>query len=245
MGHVSRKLGQFAYFDIQLDHPEWKGKYVLDFGGNSGNILLTPEPVIDEPKYWCVDVSEDGLAAGRARFPHAHFVHYDRYNINFNPGGSRSAEIPPLGRQFDYILAYSVFTHVDVPEMDELIGKLMSMLSPSGALAFTFIDPFFRSWPDENPVMNLEWRLDRMGPGAPRAVLVEEAGRFPWFRLAGEGDVYPGSAPILKPERYEGKPCHVFHTAEFVRQHFPQAEIRTPASDEMQHCCILRRDPAG
>src|SRR6202142_2488925 len=113
MSHVSRKMGQLAYFNVQLGHPQWQRKYVLDFGGNAGNILNTSQPVIDEERYWCLDVSADGIAEGRRAHPKGHFILYDRYNISFNPGGSKSVDIPPLGEHFDYILAYSVFTHLD------------------------------------------------------------------------------------------------------------------------------------
>jgi len=33
-----RKSGQFAYFNRQLDYPDWTGQTVLDFGGNSGSL---------------------------------------------------------------------------------------------------------------------------------------------------------------------------------------------------------------
>jgi len=240
MSHISRKLGQLPYFDAQLGHPEWQGKYVLDFGGNAGNILNTPLPVIDEEMYWCLDISPDGIAEGKRMHPKAHFVFYDRYNIQFNPAGSKSVEVPPLGRQFDYILAYSVFTHVDIGEMDYLTGRLMPLLRPSGIFAFTFIDPFFKSWPGEFPGNNLQWRLDRMDIGTRTvAGILEKAGEAPCFAMAGDGDIYPASGPIPEPERYVGKPYHVFHTADFMRKHFPAAQILPPANYEMQHCCVL------
>src|SRR5580700_65363 len=84
MSHVSRKLGQFDYFDIQLRHPSWQGKFVLDFGGNSGNILKTPVPVIEEEKYSCIDVSTDGIAEGKRTFPKANWILSDRYNISLS-----------------------------------------------------------------------------------------------------------------------------------------------------------------
>ena len=243
MSHISRKLGQFDYFDIQLRHPSWPGKFVLDFGGNSGNILKTPLPRIDEEKYCCIDVSPDGIAEGKRTFPKANWILSDRYNISFNPAGSKSANIPPTPHLFDYILAYSVFTHIDVAEMDEITSELMTRLKPGGAFAFTFIDPFHISWPDEDPVTNLQWRLNRMKLESGGAALAPPAdlADAEWFRLAGK-DFYLADEPIPHPERYEGQAYHVFHTAEFMRRHFPTAEILPPANYEMQHCCVLRND---
>jgi SAM-dependent methyltransferase len=245
MSHVSKKFGQFAYFDAQLRHPEWQGKYVLDFGGNSGNILKTPERAIDESRYWCLDVSLDGIEEGRRAFPDAHWILYDRYNISFNPGGLRSLPIPPMAQRFDFILAYSVFNHVDVDEMDDLTGQLMQLLKPGGAFAFSFIDPFFRSWPDEYKGTNLDWRLDRLceSPDAPRSRLIEKASACNWFRLAGDDSrlaLFSEDEPMAEPSLYEGRQYHVFHTAEFMRRHFPGGEILPPATQEMQHCCVLR-----
>ena len=81
------KTTQFAYFDAQLDHPNWHGKRVLDFGGNKGNLLLDPTCAIRHHDYYCLDVIREAIEEGRKTFPDAHFVHYDRYNCSFNPDG--------------------------------------------------------------------------------------------------------------------------------------------------------------
>jgi len=218
---------------------------VLDFGGNAGNILRAPQCKIQEENYWCIDVSPDAIAKGKQDFPRAHWILYDRYNINFNPTGSRLVNIPALDQRFDYIVAYSVFTHMDVGEMDYLTEQLMAMLNLGGAFAFSFIDHNFHSWPDEYPGNNLMWRFDRMsstGIKSDAVRLLERVKDAAWFSLFGNGDVYLGSESIAAPERYEGLDCHVFHTVEFMRDHFPGAEILAPANQEMQHCCVLRRD---
>jgi hypothetical protein len=49
-----RDLGRFAYFDEQLGHPDWRGKRVLDFGGNDGNLCLHPGCPIAEEDYTCI-----------------------------------------------------------------------------------------------------------------------------------------------------------------------------------------------
>src|SRR5205085_9121074 len=77
------KAGQFAYFDEQLDRPDWRGKRVLDFGGNKGNLLRDPSCTIRHEDYYCLDVIAEAIAEGRESFPAAHFIHYDRYNRSF------------------------------------------------------------------------------------------------------------------------------------------------------------------
>jgi hypothetical protein len=56
-----RKSGQFAYFDEQLNHPDWRGKAVMDFGGNAGNLLLNPDCAIRQEDYYCVDVLREAI----------------------------------------------------------------------------------------------------------------------------------------------------------------------------------------
>lgn len=142
----SRPTGQFAYFDIQLGHPNWEGKSVLDYGGNRGNLLLNPDCVIRHEQYYCMDVLQGAIDEGRERFPKARWVHYNRYNCSFNPEGIEGLPVPDLGIRFDFILAFSVFTHTTREELHDLVGQLRSRLAPGGTLAFTFIDPHFRSW---------------------------------------------------------------------------------------------------
>ncbi len=245
MPHLSQKFGQFAYFDKQLGGPDWREKQVLDFGGNVGNFLK--ESGIDPEKYWCIDVLPEAIAQARREMPEAHWIWYDRYNISFHPQGSKTAPLPDLGRRFDYILAYSVFTHTDVDEMRHIVKSLALLLKPEGLLAFTFIDPHARPWetngaaePQPCPGTNLEWRLARLGASRNHInTVLQKVKGASWFRLAGEGDVYLENEPIPEPARYEGRQYHVFHTPELMRQRFPSAKILPPVNDEMQHCCIL------
>ncbi|MBA3495180.1 MAG: class I SAM-dependent methyltransferase [Gammaproteobacteria bacterium] len=137
---ISTRVTQFSYFDQVLEHPAWKGSK-LDFGGNIGTFLVGAGDSIEHDDYWCIDLNEAVIEQGRLTFPRGHFVHYNRYNSQFNPNGVRDLRIPNCGVKFDMILAFSVFTHIDRVEMLELVGSLRSMLAPEGVLAFTFCDP--------------------------------------------------------------------------------------------------------
>ena len=227
------KSSQFAYFNEQLDYPDWNQKLVLDFGGNKGNLLLDPSCTIQPRDYYCVDVVADAIKEGRRIFPDAHFAHYDRYNRSFNPEGVVDLPVPDFGVRFDFILAYSVFTHTTFEEMKELVGQLEALLAPGGALAFTFIDPHWRS--------NLQWRLERsQAPDVDS--LVAAANKAKWCSLINGTELYVNSnGPwTLSPETCAT--YNVFYTEEFFRRQFPQATVRPPANGEMQHCAILRKD---
>ncbi len=236
-----RDLRHFAYFDAQLGHPDWRGKRVLDFGGNDGNLLLDPACTIAEEDYTCIDVLAGALETGRAQFPRATWIRYDRYNCSFNPEGVERLPIPPTER-FDFILAYSVFTHTTREDMHDLVAQLRARLAPGGALAFTFIDPQWRSWPDTFAGTNLEWRLGRFAEtnaALDVEALAAQVRGAPWCALVDGREIFAADNGV-----WDGQPClsyHVYHTAEFMQREFPEAVIRPPVNREMQHCCILRR----
>ena len=138
---VSTRSTQFGYFDDLLGHPEWKGRKILDFGGNVGTFLVGAGNRVNHDEYWCLDLNREVVDQGQRTYPRAHFVHYNRYSSQYNPNGVRYLPIPDIGIKFDIILAFSVFTHIDQSEMLELVGSLRNMLAPEGVLAFTFWDP--------------------------------------------------------------------------------------------------------
>jgi SAM-dependent methyltransferase len=237
-----RKFGQFRYFDQQLRHPDWTAKTVLDFGGNQGNLLVDSKNRIRPQDYYCVDVIKEAIDEGRRQFPEAHWVHYDHYNCSFNPEGSVDTPIPNLRVGFDFILAYSVFTHTAREEMHDLVDQLRARLKPRGTLAFTFIDPHHMSWPATYPGNNLHWRLESArGKEASVDVadLLEKARGAAWCALVNgtelhvESDASDGLRGVMT--------YHVFYTAEFLQQEFPDAKVLPPLEGEMQGCCLLQR----
>jgi len=226
------KTMQFAYFDRQLDHPDWRGKSVLDFGGNRGNILLEADCPIRQQNYYCVDVIEDAIRDGRSMFPDAHWSHYDRYNCSFNPEGNRDLPIPDFRRKFDIILAYSVFTHTTLEEMKDLVMQLETKLAPGGSLAFTFIDPHWNQ--------NLKWRLERSSPGIDPGKLLASIRNARWCSLVND-ELFIESNGQWSNENDSCLSYHVFYTEEYLREQFPHALIRPPVNNEMQHCCIIHK----
>jgi SAM-dependent methyltransferase len=227
------KSSQFAYFNEQLGYPDWNGKLVLDFGGNKGNLLLDPSCTIRQQDYYCVDVVSDAIEEGRRTLPEAHFVHYDRYNRSFNPEGVIDLPVPDFGVRFDFVLAYSVFTHTTLDEMKDLVSQLETFLVPGGALAFTFIDPHWRE--------NLQWRLERSNARDVDS-LVAVAAKADWCSLINGTELYVNSnGPWdLSPETCAT--YNVFYTENFLRRQFLRATVRPPANGEMQHCAILRKE---
>jgi hypothetical protein len=245
---ISTRMDQFSYFDRQLGHPDWAHADVLDFGGNNGNLLLDPDCTIDPARYWCLDVVRAALEQGRQGHPLAHFELYDRYNFEFNPTGTPGLPIPDLGRRFDYIVSYAVFAHTSKAEMRELVEQLLPMLADGGALAFTFIDPYFdppegwlRDW--EPQVDNLTWRLSA-GP-IPDRVAAEVAAHargseLTWATLVNNEDLVLESGDDWIRMGDERSQYIAFCTEEHMRSIFPGAEVLPPVPPERHSCCVIR-----
>ena len=240
MAFFSRKRDQFSYFAQQLGNRVWRGRSVLDFGGNTGNILRDPTCTIQPARYWCIDVVRESIERGRARWPQAHWLFYDRYCFFFNPRGIPQLPIPDPGRTFDYIVAYSVFTNTMRSEMLDLVGQLTRMLAAGGKLAFTFIDPGHISWPKSTEGNNFGWRARQEGNRITKADRIR-ALDSEWCMLINGEDLYIESDDIRPYEPDHQRSCHVFYSQRHIQRLFPHATIKPPVNDEMQHCCVLRK----
>lgn len=243
-------MGQFTYFSQQVGEAVWRGKNVLDFGGNIGNILRDPNSTIDEDRYWCIDVVRDSIERGKSLYPKSRWLFYDRYCFFFNPHGVPNLAIPNLDQRFDYIVAYSVFTNTTQTDMLQLVNELESLLAKNGVLAFTFIDPFHFSWPGPYEGNNFQWRLEReielerekgniLNIDIPDLIRrVQNAG---WCLLINGEDLYIETEDIRLYEPRCQRTCHVFYTKEYMKTLFPHAAILPPVNNEMQHCCVIRK----
>jgi len=257
MSFISSRFGQFAYFDAQLGRPTWRGKRVLDFGGNVGNMLTDPRSTIDQQNYWCIDVSRDAIEEGSRRYPHGHWIFYDRYNFAFNPTGVEGLALPETGMIFDYILAYSVFSHIAFTEMLDLIAQLEHRLAPGGILAFTFIDPHF------NPATSnggghreyfngscLRQRLERENKDRSDfdpEPLLQRAANADWCILANDDDLYVETEDLRFYTENEKQSFCTFYSDSYIRELFAGATVLPPPHDTyprspesvLQHCCII------
>ena len=246
---ISTRVTQFAYFDQLLGRPAWKGRKVLDFGGNIGTFLVGAGDRVDHDDYWCIDLNREVIERGRQAYPRAHFVHYDRYSSQYNPNGTCHLPIPNCGVKFDVIVAFSVFTHTHQSEMFELVEQLRGMLSPAGVLAFTFTDARYdRSLSDpelpagsdvrkmlqRNRVKNTSRDIDQ---------IVQRACEARWCLLIDEElHVEPGDE--FSHQQRRGQPDEsycTYYAVDYMASLFPDAKVHPPVSPEWQHCCLFRK----
>jgi hypothetical protein len=180
---------------------------------------------------------------GRAAFPDAHWFHYDRYNCSFNPEGVPDFRVPDLGVQFDFILAYSVFTHTTREEMHDLVAQLRACLAPGGVFAFTFEDPHYAPWPGEYDGNNLEWRLQTARETKEIDVerLALQGRGADWCALVDGAELQVNGNGEWSDEASRCMTYDIYYTADFMQREFPDAVVRPPVNREIQHCCIVRR----
>jgi SAM-dependent methyltransferase len=248
MAWISSKMRQYNYFAKQLNDWDWSRKDILDFGGNVGNILNDPSSTIDEERYWCLDVVEEAIEKGKASYPKAHFHFYDRYCYFFNPTGIPGLRLPRFEQRFDYIIAYSVFTNANRSDMLDLVGQLGGLLKEGGCLAFTFIDPHFHSFPDQNAGTNLQRRLNaikRENPDIDTEALANAAAEARWCILVDERDMYVETEEIRRRPPEQQKSHYVFYTEDYMSTLYPRATILPPVNDEGQHCCVIKAAVRG
>lgn len=244
---------QYYYFNAILGEPDWAGKKILDFGGNVGGFLIGAPSAIKHDDYWCIDLCKPALERGRKTFPRAHFVFYDRHNSHYNPTGAVHLPIPSLGQTFDFILAFSVFTHTSVREMQEIVRQLMGRLKSGGTLAFTFEDhnydplkhPRYDMTVADQEVSwgsNLRHRLLRVMPSYP-GIDVEQfilrARNARWCALIGSR-FYVDPDDVSPANEEPGVCYHQYHTVAFMKELFPEGEFFAPLSPLRQHFCVLR-----
>jgi SAM-dependent methyltransferase len=253
MSFISAGTQRLTYFGSLLGDPEWSRARVLDFGGNWGASLDTGK--INEANYWCLDVSRDAIERGKRMHPRAHWIFYDRYNFCFNPTGIPNLALPLGDEKFDYILAYSIFTHTSRAEMIELVASLRTRLTPDGKFAFTFTDPHY-VLPDgysdlfrgRHAPTNLRLRLEKIrlqDPAAPVDEMLGQATGCAWCTVVNDQEIYVEHEQMRDYNPEMKKLYETFYTAECMAKIFPGAAILAPprdydpAGNVMQHCVIV------
>jgi 2-polyprenyl-3-methyl-5-hydroxy-6-metoxy-1,4-benzoquinol methylase len=123
----------FKYFSQFTD---WNPNYeILDFGSNCGN-LLKSGPLLDQSKYTGIDVDAHSIEEGKKLFPYANWISYNRFNPAYNSNGTDV--LPSLENEFNLIVSYSVFTHMDFEDCEKTVEYLISKLKPGGKLLFSY-----------------------------------------------------------------------------------------------------------
>lgn len=146
---VFPRVERFRFFDVILRKPDWQDKKVLDVGGNCGNFLLDcveGNVGVDPVNYYCMDVDQDALDYGKSLCPEANWNHHNAFNHMYNPTGEHDLIFPYEDNTFDYVIAYSVYSHATIEQILFDLSEMKRVCKPEGIIAFTFVDTQGVSW---------------------------------------------------------------------------------------------------
>jgi SAM-dependent methyltransferase len=121
------------------------GSRVLDVGCGSGRVARTLTGVLEPAAggaYVGFDPVAPAVAWCAARYPaHFRFVHADLRNDLYNPGGAVTAtdySFPVDDGWATLVVATSVFTHLDRPEVDRYLAEARRTMAPGASALLTF-----------------------------------------------------------------------------------------------------------
>lgn len=122
----------FAFFQYckeqfaRLGNPVQRGKSVLDFGTGWGRVARCFIKDLGIEGVFGMDVTEEFVDICRTNFHSHHFI----VNEPFPP-------TPVPAQRFDYIVAYSVFSHLSEPACTAWMQEFSRILTPGGIVAVT------------------------------------------------------------------------------------------------------------
>lgn len=119
-----------------------KGKSILDYGGNRGNLLEDAilEKLIDPKDYTSMDVDSQGLVYLRNNFPNTNIIHYDRYNPAYRAHGQKMIPFPQDDNTYDIVYSYSVNTHSSWQDFVFDVKELARVCKPGGLIYTSSMD---------------------------------------------------------------------------------------------------------
>lgn len=114
---------------------------ILDIGSGCGRLAM-PIARIDgfRGTYTGIDVDAEMVewCRGRFRDPRFTFHHADVYSSIYNPDGSREPYVIPVADEsMDFVMSYSLFTHILEPELVQYTEEASRVLRPGGTMMMT------------------------------------------------------------------------------------------------------------
>jgi SAM-dependent methyltransferase len=191
---------------------------VLDFGCGVGRVLRWLQATMPKSQFTGADTDAAAIAWLREHYSGVELVSLMRNGL------------PPISvpdSRFDLVLAYSVFTHLDVEYQDAWLNELRRVVAPSGMLLLTISGPRM-----------LDHTLNKSG----QANIGDLAKRVPQFQADGILHWRGEGWERLFPDYYHT----TFHSHAYVKGHwsrwFEVVGIYADTPAEMpQDVVVLRR----
>lgn len=156
-----------AYLGLYLHTPT---PHILDLGCGTGKMVSAAYPFIRRGgRYTGLDIDPWMIDFDQRWYPpeHCQFIHAPVYNAMYNPKGIPQHEyvIPLEDGSVDAALAFSLFTHLQMPDAQHYFRELARLLKPGGVALLTFFLIDDRFHPDDH--RGTRWCFDRALDGQP------------------------------------------------------------------------------
>ena len=120
------------------------GTHVLDVGCGLGRVAHSLAGYLDTGSYTGIDVTKssiDWCSEHYAGFKNFRFIHADLSNSHYNrPDASSAAQyvFPVESDKFDFIWSTSLFTHMQIDEIDNYLGEMARVAKPGAMIWNTY-----------------------------------------------------------------------------------------------------------
>jgi SAM-dependent methyltransferase len=146
---------------------------IMEIGCGIGRLVYDLAPYLDTGAYAGFDIAPDAIDWLNENYkpllPNFRFDLVEVHNARYRPGASDSAErtrFPYDDDSFDFSCSFSVFTHMQLPEIAHYLTELRRVLEPGGKGVMTFFAIGDRDLAkSEAPALDDKRSFEPMGDG--------------------------------------------------------------------------------
>ena len=166
---------------------------LLDFGCGNGRLAIKAIPYLYNGNYVGVDISDTFIESARKRIRKS-----GNYSCNYNFINNNSYGLPFEQNSFDYMCAFSVFTHMEHEDSYKYLLEAKRIVKPNGKFIFSCLPITLKMSKDVfigETNFDLTSRWDKVRNIVTSVELMTEISKMAGWEVL---DWYPGDVPNIK-----------------------------------------------